>query len=204
MNYTLKQLAQLFVDEISGGQEVLDTPLDVRDVMMNIRFLMNAVLKNEVYAKLNEGDRSAVTQYIKSQSISLTADSTEKRKIATLADWYISLPYNKGVHRVTDAYNPAREIIPVGNIGTVRHTKYAKSMESMMLYSLEGKKIIFEPHKDLDKLNSVLVKTIIAAPSTITESDALPLIPEQIQMVMDGLRKTYRPMPQDVLNDGKE
>ena len=202
MNYTLKQLAQLFVDTSAGGQEVLDTPLDVRDVVMYMRIALNGLLKAEVFTRMGEGDKSAVSNYLITESLALSADSTEKRKIAILTDWYTSLPHNKGVWRVSDAKNPNRIIIPEQNPGVLNMTR-TRYMEEMMIYTLEGKKLIFQPHKDLDTVSRVLVKYVTAAPSSVSESTELPVAPEQVEeLFLRTKRLIGQPLPQDVLNNG--
>lgn len=202
MNYSLKQLAQLYVDTSAGGQEVLDTPLDVRDVMMYMRIALNGLLKAEVYDRMNQGDKGAVTQYIISETLNLSANATEKRKVATLTDWYVSLPHNKGVWRVTDAKDTSRVIIPESNPSVLNNTR-TRHMEELMSYSLEGKKLIFAPHKDLDTITQVLVKYITAAPSSVSDTAELPIAPEQVEeMFLRVKRLMGQPMPEDVLNDG--
>ena len=57
---TLRKLAYLFIDEVSGGGKTTDSKLDERDVILKIRQILNEVMALKYFEKYQKG---IVAQY---------------------------------------------------------------------------------------------------------------------------------------------
>jgi hypothetical protein len=202
---TLRILANQFIDDISGQSKTADSRWDEREVVLKIRQLLNEVMILAYFGKYQEGDRSAITQYISTYKLPLQNDSDLNRAFVTLPEGYAALPYNRGIHRVffkRDDEN-YKDVVISHNPSIGQNTKAGRVPDVVYGY-LEGFNVFFrnlsvEP--DDDPL-TVVAQLIIAAPDTIGLNDPLPVVPEQVSEVMKRLMASYRPTPIDLAANG--
>ena len=202
---TLNQLASQFIDDISGQSKTTDSRWDVREVVLKIRQLLNEVMVLNYFGKYQEGDRSAITQYISTYKLTLQNDSDLNRAFVTFPEGYVSLPYNRGVHRVflkRDDEN-YKDVVISHNPGVGQNIK-AGNVPDVIYGYLEGLNLVFrnlsvEPD---DEPLTVVAQLIIAAPDSIGLNDPLPVVPEQVSEVMKRLMAMYRPTPIDLAING--
>lgn len=201
---TLQQIADLFIHDFAGGIVSKDEKikLDRRDVIKKARLYLNQVLKPEFFAKMNEGDRSAISQAIYSYELTLQTDSTNQGFV-TLPDWYISLPHNRGIHRLYVKGNYYDEFIIMANPGVSGRLPHTK-IKGNQFCTIEGLTIKMGPGSTAKKADRLILQVINAAPDAILETDPLPAAPEHVAEVMRLLKADYTPtaqVPVDNLNN---
>jgi len=195
---TLRSIAARYQDMRVQGDRPNKSELSYQDIIFNIRSICNELLKVAYYEKMQEGDRSAITQCIASYELTLTNDID--CAFITLPDFYISLPFNRGVHRVYQRALKANGN-PTGTEFTLSHNPSINLKTRTARYAglnlcwVEGFKIKFynvyaEPQgssPNVPGTNKVIVQLIVAAPDSISESDPLPLMPEMIDKIYERL-----------------
>jgi hypothetical protein len=199
---TLKQISDLFIRDWSGGDPSKDSRLHPKEVIKKARVFLNTALKPEYFTKWNDGDKSAITLCIYPYELSLSTDSTGQ-KYVTLPEAYISLPHNKGVHRVYVKGNPWEDYTIMHNpgvSGTLPHTK----IKGNSFCYIEGLKIWMGPGATTSKADRIIAQIICAAPDAVGENDSLPVNPETVTEVLRLLKLDYAPVsqvPVDNLNN---
>lgn len=195
---TLKQIASVHMDRFSGGDRKSISELTYQDVVFRIRTICNELLVATYFPKYQEGDRGAITQCIASYELTLTNDVD--CAYITLPDFYVSLPYNRGIHRVFQRAKKAQGN-PTGTEYTLTHhpaiglkTRTSRYAGLKMCW-VEGFKIKFYnlyaeapgANPNVPGTNKVVVQIIVAAPDSIGENDPLPIMPEMIPKIYDRL-----------------
>lgn len=199
---TLKQIADLFLHDFSGGVPSKDSTLDRRDVIKKARGFLNTVLKPVVYEKLSEGDRSAITQAIYTYELSLQEDSTGQKYLA-IPDSYMALVHNRGIHRIFSKGNPYNDYViqhHPGITGNLPHTK----IKGVQFAYIEGMKVMMSKGCTAKKSDKIILQIINTAPDAIGENDALPMAPEHLSEVLRLLKQDYFPtvaIPADMTNN---
>lgn len=185
---TLRKFSWEIMRILSGGQQSKDTEFDTRYVSELIRTAMNEVVPIEVIRKRSQADdRSAIRMYIASYpSIAVQYDAVTKRSYAEIPEFYQSMVYGRGVYAVSFNDKPHETMIQCLNPEATQGLR-AANLETRLGYSVEGLRIWWDKKlgktgKDAEK---VLIRLIIAAPSTIGLDDTLPIIPEQKAMIQD-------------------
>lgn len=199
---TLKQLAALHIDKLSGGMQGGDSQLYYRSTILKIRGLMNELLKIEVITGREAGDRNGPAQYIASYDLAVTMSGGVAK--TTLPDFYLTLPFNGGIYRVfpKDRRQGGFDFKRTYNPGVSAKTD-AGNYAGYKQYWAEGKDLYFrraftEPGEDMN----VTVQIFVAAPDTVGESDQLPISPDQISEILRRLDLLAQPMlPQDKTNN---
>jgi len=196
MSVTLKQLAATIIDRGVGGDKENKSEFTYQDVIFKLRTILNEILKPIYFEKWNENDRSAITQCIASYELTLTNDPD--CAYILLPDFYMALPFNRGIHRI---YQRAMKASgnPTGTEFVLSHNPAVNLKTRTARYAginiawVEGFKIKFynlyaEPqgaNPNVPGTNKVIVQLIVAAPDSIGENDPLPIMPEMIDKVYD-------------------
>lgn len=202
---TLRTLAYQYLDTISGGGMTNDSRVDERDVIINIRQLMSEVLSLNYFQKYQEGDRSAVALYISTYKIQPDFDKELKQCVVSIPELYMSLPYNRGIHRAYFIDKPYKDFViqhnpgvssnlPAGKVSGVNYCHFKG-------FTMVIRNVNQEPGTTLPK---VVLELIIPAPESIGVNDPLPIIPEQQAEILRRLRAEFQPIPQDLLNNGNK
>lgn len=188
---TLRQIALVHIDRFSGGDRGTASELSIQDVIFRIRVICNELLKVEYYGKYQDNDRSAIAQCIASYELTLTNDPD--CAYVTLPDFYLNLPYSRGLHRIFQrAYNAA---------GNPTDTEFALSHQpaialktrtarypGLNLCWIEGYKVKFyNVYAEPGTTNKIIAQLVVAAPDSIGEDDPLPIMPEIVPKIWDRL-----------------
>ena len=202
---TLRKLAYQYLDTVSGGGMTNDSRIDERDVIIKIRQLMQEVMALNYFGKYQEGDRSAVSMYIASYKLTPEFDKELKQCKIDIPEFYMSLPYNRGVHRAFFIDKPYKDFILQHNPGVSSNLPAGKVFGQNYAF-LEGLKMVIrnvnqEPGTTLPK---VVLQLIIPAPDSVGPDDPLPIIPEQQAEILRRLRAEWQPIPQDLVNNGNK
>jgi len=203
---TLRKLAYQFIDDVSGGGKTTDSKLDEREVILKIRQILNEVMALKYFEKYQEGDRSAISMYISTYSLTVHHDTDLNRAYIALPEFNASLPYNRGLHRMwLKSDNDQRDIVISHNPGISSRIK-AGQVAGVNYAHQEGLKVILrniaiEPDKEPE---TVITQLIIAGPDSIGKNDPLPIIPEQQSEVLKILMAFYKPTPQDLVINGNQ
>ena len=195
---TLSKMAHQFIDDVSGGGRTADSKLDVREVVLKIRQLMNEVMALKFYDKYAEGDKTPISTYISTYTIAITTDSLG-RKCIVLPEFHADLPYNRGLHRLwLAADSTMKDIVISHNPGIGGNIKAGKVFGINYAHQ-EGLNVIL---RSTSVSGNVIYQPIIAAPDTIGLNDALPIVPEQQAEILRRLMAIYRPIQQDLTPNG--
>lgn len=192
MSVTLRSIAFTHIDRFSGSDRATTSDLSVQDVIFRIRMICNELLKPEYITKYQDNDRSAIAQCIVSYELTLVNDPD--CAYITLPDFYLNLPYSRGLHRIFQRAmnlqgNPtdtefALSLFPAIGLKT-RTARYS----GINICWIEGFKVKFyslyaEPGT---ANNKIIVQLIVAAPDSVGEDDPLPIMPEMVTKIWDRL-----------------
>jgi len=173
MSITVRKLAQEIKRIESGGDPSIDSQLSEGYVMTMVRQASNRFLKNMILENLANDDRSTLPLMVVRYTVDV--EGTSPNKYITLPDFYIHLPFNKGVRGVALVEDPTNEGIPRHNPGVSRNLPCADLGPDEFSYYAEGYKIYFDDNFDYGK---VLLKLVVASPDSIAADDSLPIYPE--------------------------
>lgn len=204
---TLKQIAALAIDQQSSGDASKDSHLSYQILIPRIRLLLNDFIKPLVFERYNDDDKSAVSNFIVSYEFTLTPDALGS--YVDLTENYISLPHNRGVHRVIHR-SPSltmpgqfteNECFPTNSPAFNRNTR-AGRYPTAKKYYVEGKRIRFQNISvEPDQTNKVIIQIITAAPDSYGENDLLPLSPDMVSQTLLKLNTFAYQVPVDKLNN---
>lgn len=198
MSTTLRSLAWLFIDDISGNR-TSDSRLDEREVIIKIRQLMNEVMALKYFEKYQEGDKSPISLYIYTYQLTMQHDTILNRAYVTLPEFYATLPNNRGIHEMWRPEFPDQSIILSHQPRTSRNLRAGNVADIIYAY-MEGFNVIFrnisvEPD---DEPEQIVIQIIIAGPDSIGINDPLPIVAEQQAEILKRLMAIYRPAPIDL------
>jgi hypothetical protein len=199
---TLKNIADLFIHDFSGGLPSKDTQLDPRDVILKARGYLNKVLKSIWYEKKNEGDNSAISQAIYPYELSLETNDAGQ-KYVTIPDVYMALPHNKGIHRIYIKGNPFNDLVIQHNPGISSNLPHMKLKNIQYCY-IEGNKIFMGKGCAATKADKFVLQIINIAPDALGDTDPIPMVPEQLDELNRLLKMDYAPfaqIPNDYANN---
>jgi hypothetical protein len=199
---TLSQIAEQYIRDVSGGDQSKDSQVDRREVIVKIRQLMNQLLMGSYFQKWNEGDRSATTMYIASYELTINK-SEDERYYVDLPEFYVSLPYNRGIHRVFRKGSPENGFTPQHNY-SVSDRVNASRVNSIDYYYVEGLRVFLRGKHTVQKDGKIVAQLIVAAPDSVGENDPLPIIPEHQSVILQALKQGYLPTKQDRLNNDRD
>lgn len=199
---TLKQIAALHIDRLSGGSQSKDSQIKYRSTIMKIRAIANSILRIEALRNRDEGDRTAIGFCVASYDLTVTKSNGSAE--VTLPEFYMQLPYNAGIKRVFPKGKGQGnyDYVLDSNPGISSNTR-AGQYSAYKFYWPEGLKLKFrkvydEPDEDLQ----VTVQILVAAPDSIGESDPLPITSDMVEEILKRLWIMDNPqMPSDKLNN---
>lgn len=185
---TLQQLSDLFISDVSGGKVSKDTTVSRQEVVKKIRSLVHTVMKPVYYDKWAEGDKSAVPQCIYSYELSLQEDA--EGKYIAIPDFYMALPDSRGIHRVYVKGNRYNDFVIQHNPGISGELAHS-SMKGVQYCSIEGLKVRINKGSTAKKADKMILQIINVAPDALADTDPLPMVPEQIEMLMRLLKADF-------------
>jgi hypothetical protein len=199
MNVTLRSLAYLFIDSVSGGNRTSDSRLDPQDVILRIRQLMNEVMALKYYEKYQDGDKSPISLYVSTYTLTMQHDTNLNRAYVTLPQFYATLSNNRGIHEIWRKEFPDQSIIITQQPRVSRNLRAGNVADIVYAY-VEGLNVIFrniavEPD---DEPEDIVLQIIVAAPDSIGINDTLPIVAEQQAEIMRRLLAMYKPEPVDL------
>lgn len=195
---TLRKLAREIIELESGGSPSIDSNLSEAYVIQYVRQMTNAVLMPKVFERLQQDDRSGLQLMLASYEVTVQGDGDSK--YIDLPEFYINLPFNKGLHQIAPVDDPTNAFIPRLNPAVSRNLPCADLDPGQYSYWSKGKKVFFD--NDIE-FNKVLVDLLVASPDSVGIDDSLPIYPEQQIEVIQRVREMIKSMPvQDKRLDG--
>lgn len=190
---TLKKMAALVHRILDGGQSNTDSEYDFRYTMSLIRSSINETLAVMPFKRRGESDdRTQEKMYIATYpKIEVKYDTATERCFADLPDTFASQSYNRGIHQVSAMDKPLEPMIQKLN-PTVSGALPCGGLQGRVGFYSEGLRIFWDtPIKEIG-FRKVIIKLIIAAPSSLGEDDPLPITPGQENVIRDRVIEMYR------------
>lgn len=195
---TLRQIAQEAIRLESGGDVSDDTRFSEAYTILMARQAANKLISPLIYANMNEGDRGTLPLLIVGYEVSVTG-TVPNRKV-TLPEAYNNYAFGKGLYGIAPIEDPTNHFIPRNSPAVSRNLPCADLEPDQNSYYTEGLTAYFDENMDLKK---VLVKVIMAAPSSVGPDDNLPIYPEMEYDIIMMVRQMLREQPiQDKILDG--
>ena len=169
---TIRMLAQEIIRLDSGGDVSFTTPYNEQYVMRFVRQAANTFLAPMILNNMANDDRGSLPMLIVGYEVDVLGDDTHK--YITLPEFFMQLPFNRGLKGIAPIEEPDHEYIPRHNPG-VSHNLPCGDAEQEQTYWQEGLSVYFDKEIELGK---VLLKLVVAAPDSILPDDPLPLFPE--------------------------
>lgn len=181
------------MDRVAGGDRKTESELSYQDVIFRIRQICNELLKAKYLDKYQDGDRSAILNCVATYELQLQNDTVDGVTYVTLPEFYISLPYNRGVHRIFQ-----RATKPKGDPSTKEFTLVDQPAVSLKTRTsrypgmnfcwIEGYKVkFFNMYAEQGATDKVVTQLIVAAPDSVGETDPLPIPADMVQTVLDRM-----------------
>lgn len=203
MIITLRKIAYLVKDDLSGGDASVDSPYDIRSIILKARGKLAYLAKVLKYERYAQGDRTSPSLYIypfENQKVSKAFG--DKYATAVLPEFPIDLPHNKGIHEICPQNDPYEPYIRRLNQGVTRHTR-SGDLQQRVGWWTEGSKIILHPKEKVGA--ELIIKLLLPAPDAIDMDTPLPMNPEVLsQLVQELKQETLTPVIQDTLNDNNK
>lgn len=200
---TLNKIASQIIRRISGGDQSVDSQLDRRDVIVRIRQALNELLKGEILERRSVGNRMPQPMYIGTFSGLAIAKGSNGLE-SDIPEFFVSLPYNAGIHRVTLTGKPMEAIIRRNN-PSVSSSLECSGTEGRPSYWTEGFKIYFDEHTQVSTKKTIDLRLVVAAPDSIEIDDPLPILPEHVAPLIDIVTQRLAPqMPDDRLSNNRD
>lgn len=196
---TLRQIAQEAHRLESGGDLSDDTRFSEPYTIMLVRQAANKLIAPLIFANLNsEGDRGTLPLLVVGYEVSVTG-TVPNRKV-TLPEAYNNYAFGKGLYGIAPIEDPTNHFIPRNSPAVSRNLPCADLEPDQNSYYTEGLTAYFDENMDFKK---VLVKVIMAAPSSVGADDNLPIYPEMEYDIIMMVRQMLRDQPlQDKILDG--
>lgn len=198
MSVTLRKLAREIIELESGGGQSTDSNLSEAYVIQYVRQMSNTVLMPRIYEKLAQDDRSVLNLMVVTYTVNV--QGTGSNKYIDLPDFYISLPFNKGLGAVAPVDDPTNFFIPRLNPAVSRNLPCADLDPDQYSYWSKGRKVYFDNDINFGK---VLVDLVVASPDSVGIDDVLPIYPEHQIEIIQKVREMIKSMSfQDRKLDG--
>jgi len=188
---TLRQIALEIIELESGGARSDDSNFSLPYVVQYVRQFSNTVLAPRVFEKLAVDDRSLLQLMIASYTV--TVQGTGSTKYITLPEFYMSLPFNKGLAAVAPVDDPTNNFIPRGSPAVSKDLPCADLDPGQFSYWTKGMNVYFD--NDGFEFGKVLVDLVIASPDSIGLDDSLPIYPEHQSQIIKMVRAELKSMP---------
>ncbi len=101
----------LFIEEreVDESLQSSDQALVVSYVSLLCRQALNKLLTPKIYQNLNEDDRGGLALMTAMYTVTVVGDSPNK--YITLPEFYVALPFNKGLHGIATVKDPTNFFI---------------------------------------------------------------------------------------------
>lgn len=194
---TLRKLAYEFRRMEAGGDPGPDFHIPEAYAVLLARQALQALVGARIF-HIDPDDRSTAPMYIATYTVNVEEDASHNKYI-DLPDWYIRLPFNKGLHGVAPVENPTQFYVPRRN-PEVTYNLDCADAEGQKTYYVIGQRVYLDKQEELGKL---LVYLVIPAPDSVGEDDPLPMFPEQQVEVLTIMRQVWaNDRIQDKIIDG--
>ncbi len=171
---TLKKLAyevmRLEMGEFINND---DSQLSENYVILLCRQAINKLIAPAIYQKVNEDDRSGLQLMTAMYTVTVQGDNPTK--FIELPEFYVNLPFNKGLHGVALVDDPTNFLIPRLNPSVSRGLPCADLDPNTYSYWTIGYKIYLDETYDFNK---ALIYLLVGAPDDIGVDSPLPIYPE--------------------------
>jgi hypothetical protein len=195
---TLRKLSRQIIELESGGSQSIDSQLSEAYVIQLVRQASNKFLTQDLMARMSQDDRSGVQLMIASYEV--TVQGEDPNKYITLPEFYINMPFNKGIHGIAPVDDPTNFFIPRQNPSVSFNLPCSDLEPDTYSYWTKGLKVYFD--NDID-FAIVLVDLLVASPDTIGINDPLPIYSEHQADLIMMVRQMIANRPlQDKILDG--
>jgi len=204
MSITLRKLAREIIELESGGAQSVDSNLSELYVIQYIRQASNTVLAPRIYEKLASDDRSLLQLMVVTYTVTVQTQKygQKAQKYITLPEFYMSLPFNKGLAAVAPVDDPTNHGIPRLSPAVSKDLPCADLDPGQFSYWNKGLNVYFD--NDGPILGKVLVDLVVASPDSVGPDDVLPIFPEHQTEIIKEVRMMLKTMaPQDRILDGQ-
>ncbi len=196
---TLRKIAFEFRRMMAGGDPGPDFHIPEAYAILLARQGLQALIRPIILDNLNQDDRSSLPMYIATYEVNVQGEVGHQ--FLELPEWYIRLPYNKGLHGIAPIEEPTNFYIPRHN-PQVTYNLDCADVEGQRSYYAIGMKVYLDKEEEKSKL---LVYLVIPAPDSITEDASLPMFPEQQFELLALMRQLWANEPiQDKIIDGNK
>lgn len=182
----------------SGGDVSNDSQLSEAYIVLMLRQALNKLIAPKIFEKYSQDDRSGLHLLIVAYEVDVEGD--EDNKYSDLPDFYMSLPFNAGLHGIAPVEDPSAYFIPRLNPAVSRGLPCADLEPDQFSFWTIGKRVYYDESLDFPK---VLMFLTVAAPDSVGLDDFLPIFAD---MQADAIILTRQLMantpPQDKLLDG--
>jgi hypothetical protein len=206
---TLRILAERAIREIVGGDIPSDCPYDMDYAMETWRDVMRSDHKMELFTRRHgdSDDKSPVPQYIATYKVAVEKDLavSQLRVYAKLPDYFMTIKYNRGIWTVSEEKQSLTPMIRTMHPHVTSRLSHQHELEGeSYIYYVEGMNVFWMRDILKDKITHVLIKLIIAAPSMYGPDDILPIIPDNVDAMMEKvkLKIVNKYQQQDRIADG--
>lgn len=175
MSVTLRKLAQEVLRLESGGDVSSDSQLSEGYVILMLRQASNKFLQGKIFERLNEDDRSGLQLMTVTYTVDVLGENPNK--YIDLPEFYMNLPFNKGLAAIAPVEDPTAHFIPRLNPAVSRTLPCADLEPGQISYWSKGLKAYFDG--DQVDFGKVLVDLVVASPDSVGADDVLPIFPEQ-------------------------
>jgi len=198
---TLNKIAYQFIRKQSGGDKIKDSQIRKNYVILLARQALNSLIKPVFFENLQMGDRGTIPMFICSYDVDVKDEDITERKYIDIPEFYIHLPYNKGLRSISPVDDPLNTFKPRHN-PMVTQGLPAGKLAGHYGYYVEGMKSFFDEKVDQDGVEKVTIKLLVAAPDTLGKDDPLPIYAEQQVQLFALLQQLWADAPpQDKLVD---
>ena len=199
-----KQIAEQALRIISGGHLKPDRTIDIREVMLHLDQLRDAVVVESTMNNIKNGNYSIDDDYLSfDASIAVQAAGANGLQFITITGNLISLPIGLGLYQITpvDDMEDAYDIVQPGAVAM--HSGSQALERSLNTYCWNiGNTVYFK-----NVQSGVTVVTVLAAISSkdIAETADYPVPPDVEARLLQGLVSTFgveQQAPHDEREDG--
>lgn len=204
---TLKQIAALHIEQMSGGDQSKDSQLSYQVIIPRIRHILNDFIKPLMLERYNEDDKTPPSNFIVTYQLRIQTD--ELGAYVDLPDWYIALPHNKGIHRLMirqpSGTMPGQyketECHPT-QFPQINQNTRAGKYPTAQPYDVQGQRIRLQRFSaEPDEEVNAIVQTVCGAPDSYKDNDNLPISPEMVSQILTKLLNFVYPVQQDKINN---
>jgi hypothetical protein len=195
---TPRKLAYEFRRMMAGGDPGPDFHIPEAYAILLARQGLQALVAARIFPQ-DQDDRSNAPMYIAQYEVNVLGEFGHQ--YLDLPDWYLRMPFNKGLHGIAPVQEPTQHYIPRHN-PQVTYNLDCADVEGQRSYWVIGQRVHLDKEEEKAKL---LVYLLIPAPDSIGDDDPLPMFPEQQFELLGLMRQLWANEPiQDKIIDGNK